>query len=106
MDANGQHVDQDMKKAVHHWEIASIVGHPGARYCLGANEHTNCLNIERSMKHSLIVAKMGHNESLETLKLEYKQVYVPKEDFESALRAYHDAVDSRKSQRRAVGKCN
>ena len=60
------------------------------------------------MKHSLIAAKMGHNESLEMLKLGYKQIYVPKEDFKSALKAYHDAVDSRKRQRRAevVGKCN
>jgi len=52
------------------------------------------------MKHFLIAAKMGDDGSIEQLKQGYKQGRVSKADIELALRAHHEAVDSRNSQQR------
>ncbi|KAL7528930.1 hypothetical protein ACHAXR_002703 [Thalassiosira sp. AJA248-18] len=95
---NGQHVNRDIKKAAHHLTIAAIGGHPDARCEIGINNNRDFA--ARAMKHFVIAAKMGHVESLNQLKLGYKKGLVLKEDFSSALRAYQDALESRKSKQR------
>ena len=57
---------------------------------------------ERAVKHLIIAASLGHDDSIETLKGWYKDGsrYVGKEDFAAALRAHHVAVKAMKSLQR------
>eukprot|EP00577_Skeletonema_sp_RCC1716_P023550 CAMPEP_0113420616 /NCGR_PEP_ID=MMETSP0013_2-20120614/27424_1 /TAXON_ID=2843 ORGANISM="Skeletonema costatum, Strain 1716" /NCGR_SAMPLE_ID=MMETSP0013_2 /ASSEMBLY_ACC=CAM_ASM_000158 /LENGTH=204 /DNA_ID=CAMNT_0000308109 /DNA_START=376 /DNA_END=990 /DNA_ORIENTATION=+ /assembly_acc=CAM_ASM_000158 len=95
----GQGVEKDVKKEVYHLEQAAIGGHPIARYNLGAVEEENG-RMDRAVKHWIIAATLGHNASLDTLKLCFRRGLVSKEDFASALRAHQAAVDATKSPQR------
>jgi hypothetical protein len=97
---NGQGVERDMKKAVHHWEEAAIGGHPGARFGLGANDALYGSKFNRAVKHFIIAASQGHGDALEQLKELYKNGKVTKAELAAALRAYQAAVDSTKSSQR------
>mmetsp|Transcript_23570 Transcript_23570/g.51048 ORF Transcript_23570/g.51048 Transcript_23570/m.51048 type:complete len:317 (+) Transcript_23570:108-1058(+) len=98
---NAQHVDKDLKRAVHHFEIAAIGGHPDGRFNLAVDEiDNNNRNIERAMKHFFIASLLDQDSALEQLKRGYKNGHVSKEHFLSAFRAHHDAVGSRKSKQR------
>jgi len=59
----GEGVEKDEKKGLYHLEEAAIGGHPEARYSLGSREWKNDL-IERSMKHYIIGANLGHDNSI------------------------------------------
>jgi len=107
---DGEGVEKDVKKKVYHLEEAAIGGHPDARLNLGCIEEDNGRD-DRAVKHWIIAANMGHDGSLENLKLVYReglpaspQIYreglVSKEDFASALRAHQTAVDATKSPQR------
>ena len=99
---NGQGVGKDEKKEVFHLEEAAIGGHPDARYNLGINEvHSG--RIERAVKHWIIAANLGHDESIQVLKKCYKDGFVSKEDLATALRAHQAAVDATKSPQREAG---
>jgi len=95
----GKGVEKDDKKAVHHLEQAAIGGHPKARYNLGCLEGKSGRH-ERAVKHLIIAANLGHDESLEYLKLIYREGRVSKEDFASALRGHQAAIDAAKSPQR------
>jgi len=95
----GEGVEKDDKKAVHHLEQAAIGGHPKARHNLGVIEKENGRN-NRAVKHWIIAANMGHDDSLENLKLVYREGRVSKEDFASALRGHQAAIDAAKSPQR------
>jgi len=102
----GEGVEKDEKKAVYHAEEAAIGGHPTARYNLGAFEWNNG-RLDRAVKHLIIAAKLGDDDSVEMLKQGYKEGSVSKEDFAAALRAHQAAVDSMKSpQREAAATAN
>eukprot|EP00985_Skeletonema_marinoi_P025036 scaffold17964_cov127-Skeletonema_marinoi.AAC.7 len=107
---DGEGVGKDRKKEVYHLEEAAIGGHPDARLNLGCIEEDNGRD-DRAVKHWIIAANMGHDNSLENLKLVYREglpasprIYreglVSKEDFASALRAHQTAVDATKSPQR------
>mgnify|MGYP006210052615 CR=1 FL=1 len=98
---NGYGVEEDVEKQIYHWEEAAIAGHHLARYNLGCHEKTNG-NIERAVKHWIIAANLGHDNSLNALKGGYKKGYVSKEDFAAALRGHQAAVDATKSPQREV----
>jgi len=83
-------VVKDTKKAINHAEQAAIGGHPGARYYLGCEESRNH-RIERAVKHWIIAANLGHDDSLETLRKGYAVGSLSKEDFAAALRAHQAA---------------
>ena len=53
---------------------------------------------ERAVKHFIIAANLGHDESLQRVKNEWR--VLSKDDFAAALRAYQAAVDATKSERR------
>ena len=56
---------------------------------------------DRALKHHWIIAvNMGHDGSLENVKVGFKGGLVSKEDFAAALRAHQDAVEETKSQQR------
>ena len=95
----GQGVENDEKKQVYHLEQAAILGHPDARYNLAWYEEKNG-EIERAVKHWIIAANLGDDESIQKLKKYYKHGFVSKEDFAAALRANHAAVVAMKSPQR------
>lgn len=96
---SGQGVEMDKKKEILHLEEAAIGGQPNARYILGVYEGENGRR-DKSMKHFVIAANMGHDESLQMLKQNYSNGLVSKDDLASALRAHQAAVDATKSTQR------
>ena len=100
----GRGVEKDEKKKLYHLEEAAIRGHPNARYCLGFFEGRNG-RYERVVKHWIIAATQGHDESLKGLKDCYRNGLVSKDDFAAALRSHQAAVNATKSpQREAAAK--
>ena len=87
-----------MDKALHHFNLAAIGGHEKARYNLAAME----VNKDRSMKHFIIAARSGLDESLKKVGEGYKAGYVTKEDYASTLRAYQVSVNGMKSEQRKI----
>ena len=95
----GKGVEKDEKRALHHTEQAAIGGHPDARYNLGCLEEGNG-RVDRAVKHYIIAAKLGHDNSLAVLEELYKTGYVSKEDFATALCGHKAAIDATKSPQR------
>ena len=81
---NGSGVDKDEQKGIHHLEVAAICGHPEARYHLAMHEGRN-RKIDRSVKHLIIAANLGHDKSIQKLMVAYKAGRVDKEEFAAAL---------------------
>ena len=98
---NGYGVEKDRGKEIHHLEEAAIGGHPSARYNLGCDEWNND-NAERAVKHWIIAATQGYDDSIKALMNEFRSGIVSKEDLAAALRAHQIAVDSTKSPHREV----
>ena len=94
---DGDGVQVDKKKANHHWEIAAMGGHVRARYNLGAMEGENG-NHHRVMKHFIISADAGHDESVKAVQDGYRDGIVTKDDFEKTLRAHQKSQDEMKSE--------
>ncbi len=63
----GEGVEKDMKKAIYHWEVAAIGGHPSARAVLGVIERSRGRH-ERAMKHFIIAVNQGLDGAVEQLK--------------------------------------
>ena len=96
----GDGIEKDEKKELYHLEEAAIGGNADARHNLGIQEW-NKGNIQRAVKHWIIAAKLGDDESLDKLKDCYgRGLVVSKEVFASALRAHKAAVDATKSPMR------
>ena len=97
--AEGFGVEKDEKREQYHSEQAAIGGHPSARYNLGCIEAGNG-RVDRAVKHWIIAAKHGSDDSLEYVKDLYKDGDVSKEDFAAALRGHHAAIVATKSPQR------
>ena len=95
----GDGVEKDIGKEIHHLEEAAIGGHPDARHNLGVLESKNG-NIERAVKHWIIAATQGGDESMKVLMKMFKDGFVSKEDLAATLRAHKAAVDATKSPQR------
>jgi hypothetical protein len=95
----GEGVEKDLKKQMHHLEIAAIGGHQVARYNLGCDEGNN-QRIDRAIKHFIIAAKLGDDHSLENVKYGFQRGDVSKEDYEAALRGHQAFLDAMKSEQR------
>jgi TPR repeat protein len=93
----GKGVEKDMEKAVYHFEKAG--GHPIARHNLAYYEAKNG-NMERAVKHWIIAAKLGDEETMRVLLQVYKDGYITKEDYGATLRAHQAAVEATKSSQR------
>ena len=96
---DGQGVEKDVKKQIHHLEQAAIGGQPDARHNLGCIEFEND-RMDRAVKHLIIAAKLGLDKSLDGLKDLYRDRCVSQEDFASALRGHKAAIDATKSPQR------
>ncbi|EJK50941.1 hypothetical protein THAOC_29946 [Thalassiosira oceanica] len=95
----GDGVGQDEKKAVQFWTKAAMQGHVESRRNLGCIEGQNG-NHERAVRHCLISAKMGHEDSLENIKQMFMDGEATKEQYVVALRGYQNAAEEMKSHDR------
>ena len=95
----GHGVEKDEKKELHHTEQAAIRGHHLARHNLGSFEGDKG-RLDRAVKHYIIAAKLGVDDSLEVAKSLYKDGLATKEDFTAALRGYQTAIEAAKSPQR------
>ena len=99
----GLGIEKDVGKSIHHLEKASIGGHPSARCMLGDYEHSNG-NIERAVKHWIISANLGYDDSITKLMEAFKNGFVEKDVLATTLRAHKAAVDATKSPQREEGR--
>ncbi len=101
----GDGVEKNEEKKVHHYEKAAIGGHPYARYNLASIEEKNG-NIERSVKHFIIDANLGHDLSMKALWSQYSAGNITKEDLDATLRTHQAAIDAAKSEQRDAAKAS
>jgi TPR repeat protein len=100
----GQGVEKDENKETYHLEEAAIAGHPTARYNLACYEGEN-KGFDRAVRHLVIAANLGCDDSIQQLKQCYVDGQVSKEEFAASLRAHQAAIDATKSpQREAAAK--
>ncbi|KAL7539183.1 hypothetical protein ACHAXR_011426 [Thalassiosira sp. AJA248-18] len=96
---NGEGVEKDVKKAKYHWELGAIGGHVTARHNLGMFE-MNAGNVKRAMKHLMISAGFGDDDSLEKIQKGFSDGHVTKTYFEKAVRAHKKCIDETQSDQR------
>ena len=96
---DGDGVEKNEGKYIHHLEEAVIAGHPQARFNLGVHENCNG-NVDRAVKHWIIAAAQGEDRSMKALMEVFRQGVVAKDDLDSALRAQKSALDGTKSPQR------
>eukprot|EP00984_Skeletonema_dohrnii_P020452 scaffold9984_cov148-Skeletonema_dohrnii-CCMP3373.AAC.3 len=97
----GNGVEKDLEKEIYHLEEAAIAGDPRARFRLGYIE-VRGERFDRAVKHLIIAANLGHDNSIQMLKSCYTSGAASKEDFAAALRAHHAAVEAMKSPQREL----
>ena len=96
---DGRGVEMDTKKAKYYCELAAMGGDVEARHNLGAFEW-NAGNYHRAVKHWMISAGAGDDDSLKNIRQCYMSRLATKDDFEKALRAHKDSKDEMKSDQR------
>jgi hypothetical protein len=95
----GKIVEGDMEKAVYHLEKAAIGGHSKARNMLAQIEEKNG-NSRRAVKHHVIAANLGLEESMKALWKHYSLGYITKQELDATLRSHQNAIDEMKSEQR------
>ena len=102
---NGNGMDVDKKKAKYYYELAAMGGDLDARYNLGCMEG-QAGNEQRAYKHVVVAAKSGHKEALDKVKEGFKVGLIAKDEYEQALRAYHERHVEMKSKARDKAAAN
>ena len=92
-------LERNLNKAKHYYELGSIGGDVTARHALGLVEMM-LGNNDRAMKHWIIAANSGSNESLENVKRGYTQGHLTKDEFATCLRSHKASQDEMKSKQR------
>ena len=96
---NGNGAERDVKKAHYYWELAAMGGHLDAMHNLGVFEMRSG-NIDRAVKHYMIAAGCGDNDSLEKIKQMFMNGHVMKDDYAKALQVHQaNLVEIKSSQR-------
>ena len=85
------------KKGKYRLEIAAMAGHVLARHNLGVLEGKDG-NYHRAMKHFLISASAGDDDSVKAVQDGYRNCLVTKDNFEVTLRAHKKSQDEMKSE--------
>lgn len=85
-------VERDNNKTIHFWELAALMGHAGARHCLG-NAEVGVGNMSRAVKHYTIALRGGYMDSLIVIKQLYMRGDATKDEYTKALRAYQMYLD-------------
>ncbi|EJK53976.1 hypothetical protein THAOC_26481 [Thalassiosira oceanica] len=97
----GEGVKVDKKKAVQFWSKAAMQGCVQARHNLGGDEAEK-RNYDRAVRHYLISAKAGFQESVGNIKQLFMAGDATKEQYAEALKGYQDAVEEMKSHNREM----
>jgi TPR repeat protein len=96
----GRGVEMDMEKAKQYYELAAAMkGHVIARHNLGCTEG-QAGNMDRAMKHLMISAGAGYDDSLKAIRQCFMDGHAKEEGFEKALRAHEESLDEIKSDQR------
>ncbi|EJK57530.1 hypothetical protein THAOC_22415 [Thalassiosira oceanica] len=95
----GDGVEQDTAKAVEYYERAAMQGHAPARHNLGGCEVEKG-SYDRAVRHFLISAKVGQEDSIKAMKMMFADGLATKEQYAKALKGYQDAVEEMKSHDR------
>ena len=95
----GKGVEKDIGKMMYHLEEAAIGGNPTARHNLGVIAK-NDGNFDRAVKHYIIAATQGDDDSIKCLMDMFKRGFVEKDDLAATLRAHQAAADAMKSPQR------
>ena len=97
---NSRGVERDKKKAVHYYELAAMRGNESAtRFNLG-NSEFRAGNWDRAVKHYMVAAGNGHNDSVKNIRELYTNGHATKKDYSKALRAYQMYLDEIRSEQR------
>ena len=96
---DGEGVEMDIEKAKQYYELAAMGGDVDARHNLGVFEE-NAGSMDRAMKHWMISAGAGDDDSLKEIRQCFMNGHATKDDFEKALRAHKEAKDEMKSDQR------
>ena len=95
----GGDVEKEEEKGIYHYEKTAIGGHPQARHYLAITEGGNG-NTERAVKHLIIAAKLGYEESMKELWKYYSAGNITLENLNATLRSHQSAIDATKSLQR------
>ena len=90
---------RDERKAKYYYELAAIRGNVRARHNIGIWEQ-RAGNMNRAMKHYMIAAGAGYDNSLKAIQECFLDGHATKDDFEKALWAHKEATDEMKSAQR------
>ena len=100
---DGIGVERDASKEERYLKLAAKGGHISARHNLGCLEG-NRGNYEVAVKHWMISATAGHDESTKYISIAYRKKYATKDQYETAIRANKDAKDEMSSEERDKAK--
>ena len=96
---SGQGVERDMSKAKYYWELGAIRGNVVARHNLGIFE-TREGNVNRALKHYMIAACAGYDNSLKEIQEAFTNGDATRDDLEEARSAHKIAKDGMRSDQR------
>ena len=100
---HGEGFQKDEAKAVEFYAEAAMQGHSESRHILGWLEGRRG-NHDRAMRHWLISAKLGDEDSLDAIKDMFMAGRATKEQYTEALKGYQDTVEEMKSHDRDEAK--
>ena len=95
----GTGVERDEKKADHYYKLAAMHGSVYARHNLACSEH-RAGNWKRAVKHYMIAAGAGYNNSVKNIQQLYLDGNATKEDYTKALLAYQAYLEDVRSEQR------
>mmetsp|Transcript_14970 Transcript_14970/g.34750 ORF Transcript_14970/g.34750 Transcript_14970/m.34750 type:complete len:142 (+) Transcript_14970:360-785(+) len=96
-------VEVDVTKGIKFLNKAAMQGDAEGRHLLGMHEFEKC-NYDRALRHLMISAKLGHELSVEAIKILFKNRLATKKQYTEALRGYQDAEEDMKSHDRDLAK--
>lgn len=99
MHRNGEGVEANIETANHYYTLAAMGGSVTDRYKLGTAELMKG-DVDRAVKHWMISAGCGDDNSLASIREWYEKGRASKEDFGNALRAFGEAKAETKSEQR------
>jgi len=98
----GRNAEHDMDKALRLIKVAAIGGHEIARNALGKLEEVEWGKMNRSMKHHMIAARAGYDNSLKEIGEGYRAGHVTKQEYATTLRAHQRVRDEMRSKQRDI----
>ena len=95
----GDGVEVDMEKSKHYYELSAMGGDINARYNVGLLEN-EAGNTQRALRHFILAARAGHDDSLDVVKQGFTKGLVTKDEYANILRACQQIKTEMKSDAR------